>query len=276
MDIQGVKTSTLEVTEISTFNSLPTSTQNVVNNDQLTTKIYVDNQDTLLNTRITDTDTTQKTYIDSADSTLNTRITNTDSDQRIYIDSADSTLNTRITTTDSDQRIYIDQQFLQKTGGRPSFYAYNKNTSQTLSNARRTQLIFNEIVYNYLEKYDVGNGSCYFQPIGYPGFYLVIASVTLDNITNLKLDMNKISYPNGPNGEGVNTLEGTESFSSETAKTVTLFLNIVVYLNGEEETTAIPSSDRVSVNVYTTQQQDIPINGGLRNKIFFTANYLHP
>jgi hypothetical protein len=64
MDIQGMKTSTLEVTGISTFDgSLPTSTQNVVNNDQLTTKIYVDNQDA-----------TQKTYIDENVTTINSRI----------------------------------------------------------------------------------------------------------------------------------------------------------------------------------------------------------
>jgi hypothetical protein len=70
MDIQGVKTSTLEVTGISTFNgSLPTSTQNVVNNDQLTTKIYVDNQDA-----------TQKIYIDENVTTINSRIDTNKSD----------------------------------------------------------------------------------------------------------------------------------------------------------------------------------------------------
>jgi hypothetical protein len=136
-------------------------------------------------------------------------------------------------------------------------------------------LKFNDLVYNYLGKYTTPDS--FFQVIGYAGFYLVEVSVTLDYITNLTLTMNKISYPNGPTKEGINTLEGTESFSSATAKTVTLYLNSVVYLNGVEETTAIPSSDRVFASLTTTQQQEIPINGeGLRNKIFFTAHYLHP
>lgn len=107
----GVSTSTLEVTETSTFNNyLPTSNQTPSNNSQLTTKIFVDSADSVLNTRITDTDSAQRTYIDLQDSTLNTRITDTDSAQRSYIDTQNNTLNSRITDTDLAQRSYIDTQ----------------------------------------------------------------------------------------------------------------------------------------------------------------------
>ena len=72
---QGLETTTLQVSDTSTFNnSLPTSTQTPTSNNQLTTKKYVDDADTVLNTRITDTDSAQKTYIDASYNELNTKI----------------------------------------------------------------------------------------------------------------------------------------------------------------------------------------------------------
>ena len=124
---QGLNTTTLSVSQASTFNSsLPTSTQTPTIDSQLTTKVYVDNQDTVLNTRITDleiytdntidstndliyeTDGAQKTYIDEQNTILDTRITDTDALQRIYIDEQNTILDTRITDTDALQKIYID------------------------------------------------------------------------------------------------------------------------------------------------------------------------
>jgi hypothetical protein len=108
MDIQGVTTTTLNVTGTSTFTKLPTSSQTPTLDSQLTTKIYVDTADGVVNKRITDTDADQRIYIDASYGTLNTRITDTDSAQRTYIDASYGTLNTRITDTDAAQRIYID------------------------------------------------------------------------------------------------------------------------------------------------------------------------
>jgi hypothetical protein len=106
---QGISTTSLTATGTSTFNgSLPTSTQNPTLDSQLTTKIYVDTADSVINKRITDTDDLQRIYIDGSYNALNTRITDTDELQRTYIDASYNTLNTRITDTDAAQRIYID------------------------------------------------------------------------------------------------------------------------------------------------------------------------
>jgi hypothetical protein len=76
-NFQGLSTTSLAVSGTSTFNnSLPTSTQTPTSFSQLTTKVYVDSVDTLLNNRITTTDSDQKSYIDSANTILNNRITN--------------------------------------------------------------------------------------------------------------------------------------------------------------------------------------------------------
>jgi hypothetical protein len=110
MDIQGLTTTSLNVTGNSTFTKLPTSTQTPTLDSQLTTKIYVDTADGIVNKRITDTDSDQKLYIDGSYNALNERITNTDSAQKTYIDASYNTLNTRITDTDADQKTYIDTQ----------------------------------------------------------------------------------------------------------------------------------------------------------------------
>jgi hypothetical protein len=110
VDIQGLSTTSLNVTGNSTFTKLPTSTQTPTLDSQLTTKIYVDTADGIVNKRITDTDSDQKLYIDGSYNALNERITDTDSAQKTYIDASYNTLNTRITDTDADQRTYIDTQ----------------------------------------------------------------------------------------------------------------------------------------------------------------------
>jgi hypothetical protein len=141
MDIQGLTTTSLNVTGTSTFNnSLPTSIRNPTLDTQLTTKKYVDDADKVLDTKITNTDSGRKSYIDNADSTLNTRITDTDSAQKKYIDDANAVLDKRITDTDAAQKTYIDsykpndviQMKIYKSknkseGGLPSTFAQGTN-----------------------------------------------------------------------------------------------------------------------------------------------------
>jgi hypothetical protein len=120
VDVQGLMTTTLNATGTSTFNgSLPTSTKTPKLDSQLTTKIYVDTADGVVNKRITDTDADQRIYIDGSYNALNKRITDTDADQRIHIDGSYNALNKRITDTDADQRIYIDNQKVK-----PIFYVF--------------------------------------------------------------------------------------------------------------------------------------------------------
>jgi hypothetical protein len=110
VDIQGLSTTSLNATGTSTFTKLPTSSQTPTLDNQLTTKVYVDTADSVINKRITDTDADQRIYIDASYNALNKRITDTDGDQRIYIDEQDTKLDTKITDTDSAQKTYIDTQ----------------------------------------------------------------------------------------------------------------------------------------------------------------------
>jgi hypothetical protein len=108
VDIQGLTTTSLNVTGTSTFTSLPTSTQTPILDSQLTTKVYVDSADKVVNKRITDTDSDQRIYIDGSYNALNKRITDTDLAQKTYIDASYNALDKRITDTDNEQRTYID------------------------------------------------------------------------------------------------------------------------------------------------------------------------
>jgi hypothetical protein len=105
---QGVSTTSLTTTGTSTFTELPTSSKTPTLDSQLTTKIYVDTADGVLNKRITDTDADQRIYIDGSYNALNKRITDTDSAQKTYIDASYNALDKRITDTDAAQRVYID------------------------------------------------------------------------------------------------------------------------------------------------------------------------
>ena len=74
---QGITSTNLTITGTSTFNNfLPTSILTPTSNSQLTTKIYVDAADSVLNTRITDTTTstisTVELYTDNAVYPINT------------------------------------------------------------------------------------------------------------------------------------------------------------------------------------------------------------
>jgi hypothetical protein len=108
VDIQGLMTTNLNATGTSTFTSLPTSSQTPTLDNQLTTKVYVDSADGVVNKRITDTDYDQRIYIDGSYNALNKRITDTDLAQKTYIDASYNALDKRITDTDNEQRIYID------------------------------------------------------------------------------------------------------------------------------------------------------------------------
>jgi hypothetical protein len=69
MDIQALKATSLEVTGTVTFDNLPISSKTPVNDNQLTTKIYVDGT-------ISNADSARKSYMDD------NRITSTDSNQK--------------------------------------------------------------------------------------------------------------------------------------------------------------------------------------------------
>ena len=109
VDIQGLTTTTLNVTGISSFNnSLPTSSQTPTLDNQLTTKVYVDTAEGVVNKRITDTDALQRTYIDDADTVLDNHITSVDNLRKTYVDDADTILNNRITSVDNSRKTYVD------------------------------------------------------------------------------------------------------------------------------------------------------------------------
>jgi hypothetical protein len=139
MDIQGLTTTSLNVTGTSTFTSLPTSTQTPTLDSQLTTKIYVDTADGIVNKRITDTDSDQRIYIDGSYNALNKRITDTDSAQKTYIDTSYNTLNKRITDTDADQRLYIDAKI--NTYGKKGYYIQFGNKTYLESDFGFSQFI---------------------------------------------------------------------------------------------------------------------------------------
>jgi hypothetical protein len=143
-NFQGLSTTSLNTTGASTFNNLPTSTQTPTSNTQLTTKIYVDQENTTLNTRITNVDSAIRTYVDTADNTLNTRITDTDSAQKSYIDASYNTLNNRITETDEAQRLYIDSyspnDIIQMKVYNPA-YKYQGGLSITATGDTYTSLV---------------------------------------------------------------------------------------------------------------------------------------
>jgi hypothetical protein len=107
---QGLSTTSLNSTGTSTFTSLPTSTQTPTLDSQLTTKVYVDTADGVLNKRITDNDTSVRTYIDASYNELNNIVSGNDTSVRTYIDASYNELNTRVTDTDSTQKKYIDQE----------------------------------------------------------------------------------------------------------------------------------------------------------------------
>jgi hypothetical protein len=103
VDIQGLTTTNLNVTGTSTFTSHPTSSQTPTLDNQLTTKVYVDTADGVVNKRITDTDSTQRTYIDTQDTALGKKITDTDSAQKTYIDASYNALDISLTNKISFQ-----------------------------------------------------------------------------------------------------------------------------------------------------------------------------
>jgi hypothetical protein len=200
MDIQGLKTSTLEVTGTSIFNNnLPTCDKVPSSNTQLTNKLYVDGAisttdsarklyidtaDGVLDTRITDTDADQRLYIDTADGVLDTRITDTDADQRLYIDTADDDLKDTISSTSTAQKIYIDEE-VEKVRVKPNPLCYvhqTSNNTQTVPNNAISIVGFSTTLYNSFQRYDFGEDQ--FRPTSYAGFYQLNTSVCLPNINS--------------------------------------------------------------------------------------------
>ena len=94
----------------STGHSLPLH-KPPTSNTQLTTKVYVDSADSILNARISTVDSAQKSYIDASYGVLDKRITDTDSARKSYMDASYGVLDKRITDTDSAQKLYFDASY---------------------------------------------------------------------------------------------------------------------------------------------------------------------
>jgi hypothetical protein len=257
MDIQGLKTTSLEVTGISTFNNLPTSSQTPISDTQLTTKIYVDSGDAILDERITSTDADQRIYIDNEIITVNTSITNTDNDRKSYIDDADGVLNTRITDTDASQRIYIDQQITSVNEQKPLFYVHQtSNNTQTIPNNTMKLVSFSTVLYNVLSEYRIGDNV--FTGAGYGGYYQFNASVCLPNITSGYIAFFK---------DNVEFSRGSSFSSSTTNPETTLTGSTMIYLNG------LFTSGGNEVTLKVICSPSTVISGSI-SKTFFTGHFI--
>jgi hypothetical protein len=251
VDIQGLTTTTLNVTGTSTFTKLPTSSQTPTLDSQLTTKIYVDTADGVVNKRITDTDADQRIYIDGSYNALNKRITDTDADQKIYIDASYNALNKRITDTDADQKTYIDNQKLK-----PIFYVFQSSTStQSVPNNAMTKVRYFENVYNVFGRYS--NSEYLFRPASYAGYYQLNATVCLPNITSGYIAIFK---------DGVEYSRGTSFSSTSTSPDTTLSISTVIYLKG-----GALDYNEADVRVICTPSVVI---SGSQSKTFFTGFFI--
>lgn len=233
----GLSTTSLTVSGASKFtSSLPTSSLTPSNNSELTTKIYVDNADGVLNSRITSTDSAQKSYIDSADAVLNSRITDTDSAQKTYIDTA-----------------------IANVGTKPIFYAYQATSmTQSVSNNIMSTVDFFYILHNVLHKYT--NGEYLFRPTFYGGYYQLTASVCLPNITSgyIAIFKNDVEFS-----------RGTSFSSNTTSPDTTLTVSTVMYLNGNNDSTQEWADVRVICSPATV------ISGSI-SKTYFTGYFIQP
>jgi hypothetical protein len=251
VDIQGLTTTTLNVTGTSTFTKLPTSSQTPTLDSQLTTKIYVDTADGVVNKRITDTDADQRIYIDASYNALNKRITDTDADQKIYIDASYNALNKRITDTDADQKTYIDNQKVK-----PIFYVFQSSTStQSVPNNAMTKVRYFENVYNVFGRYS--NSEYLFRPASYAGYYQLNATVCLPNITSGYIAIFK---------DGVEYSRGTSFSSTSTSPDTTLSISTVIYLKG-----GALDYNEADVRVICTPSVVI---SGSQSKTFFTGFFI--
>jgi hypothetical protein len=270
VDVQGLSTTSLDVTGTSTFDgSLPTSSKTPTLDSQLTTKIYVDTADSVVNKRITDTDANQRIYIDGSLNTLNTRITDTDSAQKIYIDASYNTLNTRITNTDADQKTYIDTQdtalgeritdqrtYIDNQKLKPIFYVFQSSTStQSVPNNAMTKVRYFENVYNVFGRYS--NSEYLFRPASYAGYYQLNATVCLPNITSGYIAIFK---------DGVEYSRGTSFSSTSTSPDTTLSISTVIYLKG-----GALDYNEADVRVICTPSVVI---SGSQSKTFFTGFFI--
>ena len=261
----GISTTSLSVSDTSTFNgSLPTSTQTPTSDSQLTTKIYVDSADAVLDSRIADTDAEQKIYIDDADAVLDSRITDTDATQKIYIDDADAVLDTRITDTNAEQKIYIDSADtvldtrITNIGIKPLFYVHQtSNNTQLIPANTMTKVSYSVALHNILQK--VLMGEARFTGGGYAGYYQLNASVCLPNITSgyIAIFKNGSEYSRG------------SSFSSlTTSADTTLTVSTILYLNG-----ASRYGDYCECQVICSPETVI---SGSISKTYFSGHFIQP
>jgi hypothetical protein len=253
---QGLSTTSLTTTGTSTFDgSLPTSTQNPTSDSQLTTKVYVDTADGVLNKRISDKDTAVRTYIDASYNELNTLVSGNDTSVRTYIDASYNELNTSITNTDSTQKTYIDNQ-IADIGIKPLFHVHQTATNtQRAPDNTMTKIIYAIANHNVLNKFLLGENL--FSAAFYGGFYQINASVCLPNITSgyIAIFLSRAEYA-----------RGSSFSSSKTSPDTTLTVSTIVYMDGL-------NTGGQGCNCRVICSPSVIISGS-QSKTFFTGHYI--
>jgi hypothetical protein len=282
VDIQGLTTTSLNTTGTSTFTSLPTSSQTPTLDSQLTTKIYVDTADGVVNKRITDTDADQRIYIDGTYNALNKRITDTDSAQKTYIDASYNALDTSLTNKISSQytqentwsevqlfsklpyvganltptrgvdltpRSYVDSS-IRETQQKPVFYVF-LSPSQTIANNTLSRIFFRNKVFNLFDKYDINTDFVFTPSLVYSGYYNLSTTVSFPNITSGYIAI----YKNG--------VEYSRSNSITSSTPVSLSVSTIMYFKS--------NTDNADVRLICSPSNTL-VSG--QSNSFFTGSFI--
>jgi hypothetical protein len=282
VDIQGLTTTSLNTTGTSTFTSLPTSSQTPTLDSQLTTKIYVDTADGVVNKRITDTDADQRIYIDGSYNALNKRITDTDSAQKTYIDASYNALDTSLTNKISSQytqentwsevqlfsklpyvganltptrgvdltpRSYVDSS-IRETQQKPVFYVF-LSPSQTIANNTLSRIFFRNKVFNLFDKYDINTDFVFTPSLVYSGYYNLSTTVSFPNITSGYIAI----YKNG--------VEYSRSNSITSSTPVSLSVSTIMYFKS--------NTDNADVRLICSPSNTL-VSG--QSNSFFTGSFI--
>jgi hypothetical protein len=279
---QGVSTTSLTTTGNSTFTELPTSSKTPTLDNQLTTKVYVDTADGVVNKRITDTDADQRIYIDGSYNALNKRITDTDSAQKTYIDASYNALDTSLTNKISSQytqentwsevqlfsklpyvganltptrgvdltpRSYVDSS-IRETQQKPVFYVF-LSPSQTIANNTLSRIFFRNKVFNLFDKYDINTDFVFTPSLVYSGYYNLSTTVSFPNITSGYIAI----YKNG--------VEYSRSNSITSSTPVSLSVSTIMYFKS--------NTDNADVRLICSPSNTL-VSG--QSNSFFTGSFI--
>jgi hypothetical protein len=279
---QGVSTTSLTTTGNSTFTELPTSSKTPTLDNQLTTKVYVDTADGVVNKRITDTDADQRIYIDGSYNALNKRITDTDSAQKTYIDASYNALDISLTNKISSQytqentwsevqlfsklpyvganltptrgvdltpRSYVDSS-IRETQQKPVFYVF-LSPSQTIANNTLSRIFFRNKVFNLFDKYDINTDFVFTPSLVYSGYYNLSTTVSFPNITSGYIAI----YKNG--------VEYSRSNSITSSTPVSLSVSTIMYFKS--------NTDNADVRLICSPSNTL-VSG--QSNSFFTGSFI--